>query len=71
MTQKYRQIFIWAYAAITVLTFLGLAALVGFEAYTRWFTNQNYSVLGNNDLASIAVLFAVQTIGFVWLYKIS
>ena len=61
----------WAYAAITVLTFIGLVALVGFEAYTRWFTNQNYSVLGNNDLASIAMLFAVQTIGFVWLSKSS
>ena len=71
MTQKCRDVFVWAYAAVTVLTFAGLAALVGFEAYIRWFTNQNYSVLGNNDLASLALLFAVQTIGFVWLYKIS
>ncbi len=71
MTQQYRQIFIWAYAAVTIVTFAGLAALTGFEAYVRWFTNQSYSVLGNNDLLGIATLFAVQIIGFVWLYKIS
>lgn len=54
---------------VTVLTFLGVVGITVFEAYVRWKLNQNFSVLGANGLAGLAILVAAQMLGLVWLSR--
>ena len=59
----------WFYVAATVLTLLGVAGITVFEIYVRWTLNQNFSSLGGDGLAGLAILAAAQMLGLVWLSR--
>ncbi|MEK7601836.1 MAG: hypothetical protein AAB480_04870 [Patescibacteria group bacterium] len=55
----------WFAAASTVLTFVALVVLVAAQTYIRWKLNQNFTVLGEAGIPSLAVLLLGQTLGLL------
>ncbi|MEK7134079.1 MAG: hypothetical protein AAB804_03335 [Patescibacteria group bacterium] len=68
--KSYTRAFITRFCiATSTLTFLGLLGIVGFEVYVRWTLNQNFSFLGADGLAGLAILCGAQMLGLVWLSR--
>lgn len=59
--------------AVLVAIVFALAALgaVGFEAYVRWFINQEFSVLGGNALGALIVGSSAIIVGLLFSKKTS
>ena len=69
MSKRFQAVIRWFYMGATVLTFLGLVGITAFEVYVRWSLNQNFSFLGGDALAGLALLVAAQMLGLVWLSR--
>lgn len=69
MSKRFHAVILWSYVGATVLTFLGVVGITAFEAWVRWTLNQNFSVLGANGLAGLAILAASQMLGLVWFSR--
>ncbi|MEK7156311.1 MAG: hypothetical protein AAB790_00715 [Patescibacteria group bacterium] len=69
MSKRFQTVIRWFYVGATVLSFLGVAGIAAFEVYIRWSLNQNFSFLGGDALAGLALLAAAQMIGLVWLSR--
>jgi len=69
MSNGARKLVFWFYFIATALTFIALVAIVTFETHVRWSLNQSFSVLDPNALAALALLFAAQMLGLVWLSR--
>jgi hypothetical protein len=51
----------------TILSAVGLVALVVAEVYIRWALNQNFTLLGGSGLSSIALLVLGLMLGQMYL----
>ncbi|OGG57066.1 hypothetical protein A3D71_02820 [Candidatus Kaiserbacteria bacterium RIFCSPHIGHO2_02_FULL_55_20] len=69
MSKRFLTAVRWFCVGATILTFLGVAGITVFEVYVRWTLNQNFSVLGGDGLAGLAILVAAQILGLVWLSR--
>jgi len=69
MSKRLQAVIRWFYMGATVLTFFGVVGIAAFEIYVRWTLNQNFSVLGANGFAGLAILVAAQMLGLIWLSR--
>jgi hypothetical protein len=53
----------------TILSAVGLVALVVAEVYIRWALNQNFTLLGGSGLSSIALLVLGLMLGQIYLSR--
>jgi hypothetical protein len=59
----------WFAVGSTALTFVALVVLVATQAYIRWKLNQNFTVLGEAGVPSLAVLLLGQIVGLLYYVR--
>ncbi len=69
MSKRFHTVILSLYTGATILTFLGFFGIAAFEVWVRWSLNQNFSFLGGDGLAGLAILVAAQMLGLVWLSR--
>ena len=69
MNKREWGILFWALALLTAFTLGALICVAGFEAYVRWYANQNYTVLGGDGLMGLMLLLAAEIACLIWLSR--
>ena len=69
-TQEHRQKLIFKIAMMSIaVSFILVLAAIGFEAYIRYYKNQNFTVLGGFELEALTLSAFALVLGLSYLYR--
>lgn len=54
---------------VSVITLLVVFAFIGFQTYVRWKINQNFTVLGGNELEVLTISVFALIFGVVYIHR--
>lgn len=69
-TQEKRERFVFYFSVTTsILLLLVVLLLVGFQTYVRWFVNQNFTLVGGNELEVLTVSMSALVLAIASIHR--
>ena len=69
MKNNYHNIVQKVALAASIISLVGVLAIVGFQIYVRWTINQNFTFLGGGELEVLTASAFALTLGLAYIYR--